>query len=86
VGQVKCPTAQHRSPPEDWAGPIRGTLEVWGVLPEGATRGGPMCPTMARTGGGRQQGTVTTGGAGDGTSPHWGVNTHYYFVHDCRDS
>jgi hypothetical protein len=53
VERVKCPTSQHRSLPEDWAGPIRGTLEVWAVLPEGATRGGPMCPTMARTGGGR---------------------------------
>jgi hypothetical protein len=35
--RVKCRTSQHRSLPEDWAGPIRGTLEVWGVLPEGAT-------------------------------------------------
>jgi hypothetical protein len=62
VERVKCPASQHRSLPEDWAGALRGTFDVRGVRPEGATRGGPMCPTMARTGGGRRPGTVPAGG------------------------
>jgi hypothetical protein len=69
--RVKCLTSQHRSLPEDWAAAIQGTLEVWGVLPDVATRGGPMCPTMVRTGGERQQGTVTARRAEEGTSPYW---------------
>jgi hypothetical protein len=69
--RVKCPTSQHRSLPEDWAGPIRETLEVWKILPEGATRGGPMCPMRAQTGRGRQQGNVTARRAEEGTSPYW---------------
>jgi hypothetical protein len=71
VERVRRRTSQPRSLPDDWARPIRGSLEVWGVLFEGATRGGPTCPAMSRTGGERQQGTVTAGGAERGTSPYW---------------